>query len=84
MWLNDFKKAVILKDPQAIKKLIDEMPKFQNIDDMKEASYLIKEAYIFMNQKKDETLKTLQNIKKNINFIKSNMKANKHSLDITS
>ena len=83
MWLNDFKIAIIEKDTQKIDKLLDETPKFTELKDMQEASYLMREAFELIHKLKDETGATMTQLKKNMDFLDSTQLAEtQNRLDI--
>ena len=82
-WLSELKVAIVSKDPQKIATLIDTMPTFEKVEQMQEALYLIKEAYIVMNELKNETLAQREQIKKNIDFLESTASQQKNSLDVS-
>ena len=82
-WLSELKVAIISKDPQKISDLIDAMPKFEKVEQMQEALFLIKEAYIMMNELKSQTLTQREQIKKNIDFLESTAAQQKNSLDVS-
>lgn len=84
MWLNDLKIAIIEKDTQKIEALIDKMPIFEHLEGMQEAQYLLREALILLHTLKDETAKSMQQIKKNLNFLRSTESGVKNKLDIKS
>jgi hypothetical protein len=84
MWLNDLKIAIIEKNTQKIETLIDEMPIFETLENMQEASYLLREASILLHTLKDETAKSMQQIKKNLNFLRSTESSAKNTFDIKS
>ncbi len=82
-WLSDLKIAIVSKEPQKISALIDRVPDFKKVEEMQEALYLIKEAYAVMNELKSETLVQREQIKKNIDFLKSTATHQKNSLDVS-
>ncbi len=82
-WLSELKVAIVSKDPQKIATLIDTMPTFEKVEQMQEALYLIKEAYIVMNELKNETLAQREQIKKNIDFLESTASQQKNSFDVS-
>jgi len=84
MWLNKLQLAIIEKNPELIKKLMDQVPEFENINDMKLASALIKEALKLLQQLKDETAQSLSQLKKHKDFLESTMQSQTNRLDITS
>ncbi len=84
MWLKRFKIAIIEKNPKLIDELVQTMPQFENVDDMKQASALIKEGLKVVHQFKDETGKALQELKKHKDFLESTVRSNINKFDITS
>ena len=82
-WLSELKVAIVSKDPQKISTLIDMMPAFEDVEQMQEALYLIKEAFVVMNELKDKTLVQREQIKKNIEFLESTASQQKNSLDVS-
>ncbi len=82
-WLSELKVAIVSKDPQKISTLIDTMPTFEDVEHMQEALYLIKEAFVVMNELKDKTLAQREQIKKNIDFLESTASQQKNSLDVS-
>jgi len=71
MWLNDFKKAIILQDTQKLGSLIEQMPQFSNLSEMEEASYLLLNAQKFLENERALTLHTLSQLKNTIHFLKA-------------
>ena len=71
MWLNDFKIAIVEKDPETIEKLLESMPIFDDNKDMESVAYLLREASILMITLKDETSESLIKLRKTIKFIDS-------------
>ncbi len=69
MWLNDLKIAIIEKNTQRIDELVECMPMFDSLDDMKASAALLKEANLLMFTLKDETAESLQKIKKTKDFL---------------
>jgi len=84
MWLNNFKIAVIEKNIDSIKSLLEEMPEFKDLNSMKEAIYLIKEAAAFLQEKKSSMSLEMQQIRKNMDFLNSTNSKSKSSFDIKS
>ena len=82
MWLNEFKIALSQKDSSTLDKLINEVPKFKQLEDMKKASYLMREALILLHTLKDETSSSMKQIKKNIDFLNVTMIDSASKLDI--
>jgi len=86
MWLEQFKIALVTKNTDKLGNLISKMPKFEKVQEMQKASYLIKEALVLLHSLKDETQKDMGKLKSRINFIKSftNHKKNHPRIDFTS
>jgi hypothetical protein len=84
MWLKKFKLALIKKEVETMETLLDEMPEFDTLDELKEAAYLIKEAYGIMTQLQSENEKVLGQLRKNIQFLNATQHEAPTKLDITS
>ncbi len=83
-WSDQLKVAIVTKDTKKIASLTESMPEFEDVEQMKEALFLIKEAYVLMNELRDKTLSQINQIKKNIEFLESNPPAKKNNrLDIS-
>ena len=82
-WLSELKVAIVSNEPQKISTLIESMPTFETLEEMQEALYLIKEAYVIMNELKSETLAKRDQIRKNIEFLKSTAAQKTNSLDVS-
>ena len=84
MWLTKLQIAIIEKNPEAIDKLITQMPDFQEVEEMKAAASLIKEALKVVHQLKDETGETLLKLKQHRAFLNSATADKTAKPDITS
>lgn len=84
MWLTKLKIAIIEKNPDALGKLLDEVPQLESQKEIEEAIYLLKEATALMNTLKDETEASMKLIKKNLDFLRSNDIPTSKKLDIRS
>ena len=82
MWLNKLKIAIIEKNTEQINALLEELPSFKDIEEMKEAQHLLKEAAILLISLKSETQDSMQQIQKNISFLKSTQANSTPTLDI--
>jgi len=83
MWLTKFKIAIAQKDAEEIGSLIKEVPEFETLKENEEALFLIKEAAFFIDSLREETKKSLEQLKKNLEFIKSTKPhANSKTLNI--
>jgi len=85
MWLNKLQIAIIEKNTVAISQLVEEMPKFKNINEMKSAASLIKEALKLLHKLKADTATEIQQLKKHKDFLASTDTSTKvQRLDISS
>ncbi|MFA5455746.1 MAG: hypothetical protein WC272_10575 [Sulfurimonas sp.] len=84
MWLTKLKIAIIEKNPDALGKLLDEVPQLGSQKEIEEALYLLKEATALMNTLKDETKASMKLIKKNLDFLRSTDIPTSKKLDIRS
>lgn len=71
MWLTKLKTALVLEDIEQLSSLLDEMPQFENIEQMEEASYLLIQTKSLIEKNKTETAQALIQLKNNLNFLKS-------------
>ncbi len=71
MWLKEFKKAIILKDFDTLEGLINRMPKFESLAQMEEAAYLFHNAKVLIESEKTETLRSMQQLKNTLDFLKA-------------
>ena len=87
MWINRFKIAIIEKDADSINALLDVMPEFNGVDDLKEMEEvmaLLEEAFALMQSLRNATAVSMRQIKQNLSFLKSTQGSTLNSLDITS
>ncbi len=71
MWLQQFKIALAEQNSDSISKLLDEMPAFEEVSQMREAQFLIAQAFEFIGQLKEETASTISQIKKSRDYLRS-------------
>jgi hypothetical protein len=82
-WTKALKIAIAEEDEKSIEKLIENLPSFENLDQMHEAAYLMKEAHSFLSTQKDIAAINLLKIKKQKEFVLATSKKNSsfdHSL----
>jgi hypothetical protein len=84
MWLKRFKIAIVQKDIEAIDTLLSEIPSFETRQEMEEAAWLTKEALSLMTTLQDENEKSLQQLRKNREFLKSTQDERPSRFDIKS
>jgi hypothetical protein len=83
-WIKKFKIALIEQDVETLISLLDDMPEFSNIEQMKEVSYLIQEVFYFANNSKNETSVALKRLKKSMEFFDKNNNKPQYKLNISS
>jgi len=84
MYLQEFKIALIEKNIQKLEKLADVDLQFDTVEEMQEAMCLIKQAEEFFCELKNDTALSMQQLKKNIDFLKATQTPTVNKLDITS
>ena len=82
MWLNELKIAIVEQNPQSIEKLLNNFPEFKEMTQATEALYLLNEASLLMQTLKNETSSSMQQIKNNIDYLRSTTSEQKQNLDI--
>ncbi|HUH41914.1 MAG TPA: hypothetical protein VLZ29_02235 [Sulfurimonas sp.] len=85
MWLDKLKVAIVQKDTDSISKLLDDISQIKDakkLEELQEASYLLQEASLLLNSLKDETLNSINQTKKSIDFLGSTDIRNSKGLDI--
>jgi hypothetical protein len=73
MWLKRFKIALIERDSALISKLLDEMPKFDTISQMREAQLLMAQAHEFITLLKEETVESMAKIQQNKDYLRASV-----------
>jgi hypothetical protein len=71
MWLNEFKVALVTKDIAKLQNLMDTIPKFDSVEEMQEALFLINDARKIVTALKQQTILDMKKIKQNINFLEA-------------
>ena len=84
MWINKFKIAIVQKDTDTMEKLLENVPSFENIDEAKEASYLMQGALELLFGLQDEIIASKKQIKNNIRFLQSSLSDSTGSFSIKS
>jgi hypothetical protein len=82
MWLNQLKAALVLGQLDRIASLINEMPTFNTLEEMEQATYLLQNVKTFLEAGKAETSQTLQQLKNTINFLQSTQTDQPRSLNL--
>ncbi|HEX5330578.1 hypothetical protein [Sulfuricurvum sp.] len=82
MWLTKLKTALVLEDIETLSSLLDEMPQFETIEQMEEASYLLIQTKTLIEKNKLHTAQILQQLKNNLNFLKSTQTEAPSSLNL--
>lgn len=84
MWLTKLKIAVVEKNPNALSKLLSDVPQPENQKEIEEALFLLREATALMKNLKEETQASMRQIKKNLDFLRSTDISTSKKLDIRS
>ncbi len=84
MWLTKLQIAIIEENIENLDKLLDEMPLFDSRKDMESASYLLREAATLLHRLKNETALIMNQLKKNMDFLRSTEIRTPNKLDIKS
>jgi len=84
MWVNQLKIAIVQKDMKLLDSLLSDIPQFNNAKDIETAQYLLREATNLVVSLKNETGKTMIQVKKNIDFLNSTQTHKSTKLDIIS
>lgn len=71
MWLNNVKKAIVLKEFETLERLLEEIPSLDSLAQMEEAAYLLHHAKNLLEAEQTITLSSLQQIKNTIDFLKA-------------
>lgn len=85
MWLNKLKIAIIEKDTKLLDELLNNLPELSDPKEIEQALYLLREATELLYTLKDETQHSMEQIQKNLKFLKStNFSNTLNRLDIKS
>lgn len=84
MWINSFKIALIEKDIPSLDKLLQTVPHFTDIKEMREVSFLLKEAGQLLQKEKNATAHEMHQIKKTLDFLDASTSNKKSNFDIKS
>ncbi|MEA1893536.1 MAG: hypothetical protein U9N33_12645 [Campylobacterota bacterium] len=69
MWINKFKVAIATQNSELIQELLAEIPSFENLEDAKQALYLVKEATELIEQLQDKLSAQMKHLKSHIEFL---------------
>ena len=84
MWLTKLKIAIVEENTEKLSNLIQDIPKLDDVKDMREALCLVEEALTLLHRLKSETSTSMKQIKKNLAFLKSTHTQSISKLDIKS
>ena len=82
MWLDELKIAIVEKNIDKFGELMDNLPQLEKQEDIESALYLINEARSIVEGLRDDTLTSLLQIKKNIDFLKSTQSGASSKFDV--
>ena len=69
MWITEFQIALVQEDVDKLSSLIESMPAFESLEEMKTAQYLLKQAKELMLALQNNTRTQLKQLKKSISFM---------------
>ena len=70
-WLNAFKIALIDSDEEKMQELNDNLPKFENVEQMQEACAYLQQAILHLANNQDEIKKDMASLVKTKKYLKS-------------
>ncbi len=79
-WLNELKIAIIEENENKIYELISNLPQFNSLEEARDATALMQEAYKFILKKMEETKKVMNSLKISKSFLESDRISNIHKL----
>lgn len=82
MWINNLKIAIIEQNTKLLDELLGDIPRFEKKEEIEQVKYLLQEANSMMHILKEDTATTMKQIKKNLDFLRSNDIPTSKNLDI--
>lgn len=70
-WVKELKIALLEENELKMESLIEELPEFDSLEQMKEAAFMMQEVYTYLNNKKNDYASKLVKIKKHKEFLNS-------------
>lgn len=84
MWLTKLKIAIIEKNTEALDALMGDIPQLGTKEDLEQAVYLLREASELVYTLQEDASKSMAQIKKNLQFLRSTDIPTSKKLDIKS
>ena len=84
MWLKKLKIAIIENNTDQLNSLMDSLPQLNNSKEIEEALNLIQLAKKSVENLQNETQESMQQMKKNLDFLKATQAPSGGKFDITS
>ena len=81
MWLKQLKIAIVQEDIRLLSLLLEDIPTLEDEKDRDTASCLLHQATQIVQDLKDKTGKSMQQIQKNIQFLDATQAPNKNTFD---
>ena len=72
MWLHELKKALLLQDLSMLDEILSSTPKFDTNEHIEEAVYLLHAVRVFLEKERSSSLKTMNQLKNTLDFLKAN------------
>ena len=82
MWLSDLKKALILQKFDTLEHLISNMPSFDSLDEIEQASYLLQNTKALLETQRTITVHSLGQLKSAIDFLKATQDPHTSSINL--
>ena len=81
MWLTKLKIAIVEKNTDNLDRLMESIPHLEDPKEIEEAIYLLREATELVTTLKNKTATSMQQMKKNINFLEATQAPRKGKFD---
>jgi hypothetical protein len=81
MWHRQMQVALVEKDVDTIKELIEAPLEFETLEEMQSAQYLLANAAELLHALQNETSSSMQKLKKNREFLQATQTKSKNKLD---
>lgn len=82
MWINNLKIAIVEQNTKLLEELLSDIPHFEKKEDIEQVKYLLQEASSMMHILREDAATTMKQIKKNLDFLRSNDIITSKNLDI--
>jgi len=84
VWRKQLTIALVREDLPLLEDLLSDLPKLESMDEVESVILLLKQAGEMVQKKKQQTYESMQQIRKNIDFLQSGVADVPSHFDITS